>query len=812
MDGDGPPRTWRAKVRVSRRVTWVTPAVLAAVVTGYLAWGAWVSAADPRWLQAGATWWREALEPGALRVPLLFAALWLLALLSYWWPRRLQPQVVGITTVVTMVVIGGVLCTASLFPCRTGQTPGVVAGWVLDLYVGNPPSFPIGACHPPLSLAYQLGGPVCLGATLVGALTAATVLWRQPLDRLRARMVRDATIVTGLDTMTIPLLRRLAQTSRAASIVVIEPDASHPLLDEARATGAQVIVGLPTSPRVLLPVIAGSRGCALRRLYALGSDVAENEAVLTAAKMILRRYRPDADRQPHLVARIDDPRHADHWRGWHIGRSSQWFEDALSAHESTASALLGHVFRGAPRQQLVLCGDSTLALAILRELARQAWEREQLAEAAEGGAAGPDPGLPSEEDQQLLAALPLQHVLLLDRRATDLRREFIATTPPPMVRALCDVSAQPTPWRDSVLALLDAMPPEAATDTTVVVADEPGDRGMHETGRVARLHPDVPVVVVTSEREGTSGAIFDRLRPIQRALLVDGEVPEDTWTRVARHWHECYRLSHPPVPGNPRTLTGRPWAGLDEFIRQDNILQLRSIMTAVVACGRRWVPARAVAPGSFIELNDHDLEEIARAEHTRWYRRRLAAGWSAAAARTGSTARASLVNSRVVPWADLPAAERTGMTGYLRSQLAQLEDVGFMPIVPPGGPPGAAEFRRIGTVRAKRLSTRRPWTRRSGEELHGNPGDWRVVDDGGDERTVRDPEFRDSHAPLGGERWQRTGAYRAWQVSEALVLRTMEGRAVAQPGDWVVEGSRGERWPVSDSQFRRTYTPASPAP
>ena len=637
MDGDGPPRTWRAKVRVSRRVTWVTPAVLAAVVTGYLAWGAWVSAADPRWLQAGATWWREALEPGALRVPLLFAALWLLALLSYWWPRRLQPQVVGITTVVTMVVIGGVLCTASLFPCRTGQTPGVVAGWVLDLYVGNPPSFPIGACHPPLSLAYQLGGPVCLGATLVGALTAATVLWRQPLDRLRARMVRDATIVTGLDTMTIPLLRRLAQTSRAASIVVIEPDASHPLLDEARATGAQVIVGLPTSPRVLLPVIAGSRGCALRRLYALGSDVAENEAVLTAAKMILRRYRPDADRQPHLVARIDDPRHADHWRGWHIGRSSQWFEDALSAHESTASALLGHVFRGAPRQQLVLCGDSTLALAILRELARQAWEREQLAEAAEGGAAGPDPGLPSEEDQQLLAALPLQHVLLLDRRATDLRREFIATTPPPMVRALCDVSAQPTPWRDSVLALLDAMPPEAATDTTVVVADEPGDRGMHETGRVARLHPDVPVVVVTSEREGTSGAIFDRLRPIQRALLVDGEVPEDTWTRVARHWHECYRLSHPPVPGNPRTLTGRPWAGLDEFIRQDNILQLRSIMTAVVACGRRWVPARAVAPGSFIELNDHDLEEIARAEHTRWYRRRLAAGWSAAAARTGSS-------------------------------------------------------------------------------------------------------------------------------------------------------------------------------
>ncbi len=155
---------------------------------------------------------------------------------------------VGITTVVTMVLIGGVLTTASLFPCRGGQTPGAVAGWVLDLYVGNPPSFPVGACHPPPALAYQLGGPVCLGATLVGALTAAAVVWRQPVDRMRARLVRDATIFTGLDTMTMPLLQRLAQTFRPASIVVIEPDASHPLLDQARATGAHVMIGQPVIP------------------------------------------------------------------------------------------------------------------------------------------------------------------------------------------------------------------------------------------------------------------------------------------------------------------------------------------------------------------------------------------------------------------------------------------------------------------------------------------------------------------------------------------------------------------------------------
>ena len=203
------------RIGAGRRIAWLAPAAAGAAVTVYLAWGAWVSATDPGWLRASAAWWRTALQPGALRVPLVFVALWLLALVSYWWPRRLQPQLVGITTVVTMVVIGGVLTGAALMPCRAGQTPSAAVGDVLDLYVGNPPSFPMGVCRPPLPLAYQLGGPVCLGATLTGALTVATVLWRQPVDRLRARLVRDATIVTGLDSMTIPLLRRLAQTVAA---------------------------------------------------------------------------------------------------------------------------------------------------------------------------------------------------------------------------------------------------------------------------------------------------------------------------------------------------------------------------------------------------------------------------------------------------------------------------------------------------------------------------------------------------------------------------------------------------------------------
>ena len=62
--------------------------------------------------------------------------------------------------------------------------------------------------------------------------------------------------------------------------------------------------------------------------------------MIDEAARILSRYQPDPDRQPHLVALIDDPRHADHWRGIRSGRSGVWFEDALSSAESTARGLV----------------------------------------------------------------------------------------------------------------------------------------------------------------------------------------------------------------------------------------------------------------------------------------------------------------------------------------------------------------------------------------------------------------------------------------------------------------------------------------
>ena len=769
---------------------WVPPAALAALATGYLAWGAWVSARRPSWLYAGSTWWREWLRPGHDGLLLAVTAGWLLSALLFWWPRRRKSRDTGLIIVVAMVVIGAVLGTASLAPCRGGQSRTAVTAWVLGLYVGNlEPRYGPGTTCPgqQLPLALQLARTVCLAATLAGALAATAVLWRQPVGRLRARLVRDATIITGLDRMTIPLLRCLTSSGPASHVVVIEPDHNHPLLDEVRETGAQVVVADPASPHVLGPLIRGLRGPQLRYLFALLPEAADNESVLRAARQVLSGSRTDPDRPPHLIARIDDPRHADAWRGERIGGSPLWFEDALSPQESTACALVSHLL-GRQARRVVLCGDGALALAVLLELARRTWERGELT----GGIA--DDGRPGG-------------VAVLDRRARDLVREYLATSPPAIARALPGVTAVPGDWPGELLPYLDELTSAEAAETVVLITDTPSEASLHEAGRVARLHPATPVFVLTSDGAGVTGAIFDELRPFQRTLLVDGQVPEDSWTRIARHWHEIYRLAHPAAPDGVKKLTRMPWDELGAFFREDNILQLRSVMAAVVRQGRQWVPARSVVPGSFVELTGRQVEEVAREEHSRWYARRRQAGWRPPAAREADDDDAR-VNSNVRPWEDLPDQAREMNCRNVRSELTRLEAVGFVPVLPDTGAPGAAGFRRIGEIRAEQLAGRKTWRHRTGDKLSASPGDWQVVDDAGHERTIRDAEFRASHMRLNGNRWRRVGVVRAWRVSDPTVLRTIEGAVTAEPGDWIVQGTLGERWPVTDEQFRRGYQPA----
>lgn len=696
-----------------RGYIWVLPAALTAAAISLLCWGAVIYSHDPKWPADTRAWWRPALETNQNWTLVVTMGLLLLSLSLYWWPRRQDRVPIGLVTVVVLVLVAAALGTASYVPCRSNMSTTGVTFWILQLYVGQPPSMiystlstQAAACQGTPPLALQLGQIDGLGATAIGALGAASVLWRKQIDRLQSRFAYDVTIFTGLNALTISLLRRLAKDAHSPrSIIVIEPDEKNPLLEEARLTGARVVIGPPDSRHILRPIISALRGCALTHLYALADRVADNEAVLREAARILSRYPADPDRQPHLVALIDDPRHADHWRGARSSNWDVWFEDALSSAETTARGLVAQVLARHPRHLLV-CGDSALTVPVLVELARRAWEQAELVKALGAGlAAEPDlvpPDVPSP--------LPVEDVTLINSRARDIKREYRKSAPGAVLSSLPDVDTVPVQWREDLQERLDALDPAQARETAVIIAESPPGSGVHEAGRVARLRPETPVFVLAASGDANGGAIFDLLYPFEPGLLVNGEVPEDTWTRVARHWHECYRLSHPLPPGHEKAAARLPWPQLDPFLRQDNILALRSILTAVAKRGRQWTPVHLVAEGSVIELSERELTEIAADEHERWVSRRLAAGQS---------------GGNIVPWEQLSPQLQSEETRYLHSQLAQLEAVGFVPVIPAGGPGTAAGFERAGLVRASRLTEPLTWTNYTGEgRFTGLRGGW----------------------------------------------------------------------------------------
>ncbi len=48
----------------------------------------------------------------------------------------------------------------------------------------------------------------------------------------------------------------------------------------------------------------------------------------------------------------------------------------------------------------------------------------------------------------------------------------------------------------------------------------------------------------------------------------------------------------------------------------------------------------------------------------------------------------------------------------------------------------------------------------------------------------------------------------AYQTDVAVDIATMEGTMTASPGDWIITGIKGERYPCKPDIFEATYEPA----
>jgi len=45
----------------------------------------------------------------------------------------------------------------------------------------------------------------------------------------------------------------------------------------------------------------------------------------------------------------------------------------------------------------------------------------------------------------------------------------------------------------------------------------------------------------------------------------------------------------------------------------------------------------------------------------------------------------------------------------------------------------------------------------------------------------------------------------AIQLTQEIIIRTLEGDMIGHPGDWLITGVNGEQYPCKDDIFQKTY-------
>lgn len=47
----------------------------------------------------------------------------------------------------------------------------------------------------------------------------------------------------------------------------------------------------------------------------------------------------------------------------------------------------------------------------------------------------------------------------------------------------------------------------------------------------------------------------------------------------------------------------------------------------------------------------------------------------------------------------------------------------------------------------------------------------------------------------------------AYQTDKEVIIQTLEGQLRAAPGDWIITGLQGEKYPCKPDIFKKTYEP-----
>jgi hypothetical protein len=505
---------------------------------------------------------------------------------------------------------------------------------------------------------------------------------------------------------------------------------------------------------------------ALRRLAVLAADSTESQRLMTVVQTAVEGRRSTGGDEPvRALLRMDEAWQAEDWRRRYLSRIPEWIVDTISENEVTARLLVDHmVERGV--DQVLLAGQSDLTFAVVAELAQRGREGD-LDTDSEG------PSVPGVTIVGPTADHVLEEHVLSQRRFGNSR--------------LDRVRAETGLGLDEVVA--------AAVEEHVAPAVVfSGDVDVTDQRLASRLGATYAGLLVYSRHTEVAGLgaepLLAQVRAFGSTLDAGRGRPVDSWERIARLVHEDYVRAYP----DPDDPARRPWSELAPFYRESNVRQVLTVLGSAVAVGRSWGASAETASPPSVE----QLDEMARREHESWMEHLQRHGWSWGPTRD----RAAKKHPDLQPWDQLSDRGARARQLIVES-LALLETLGYRSFDDPYAT--WVQFRRRGEVNAVRRNAPWSWKTSDGTVMRGRAGDWEVTDDNGVSRSVAASIFEQTHEPIDGDRWRRTGEVRGRQARPGEVVHSLEGDQTARPGQWVLSGVAGEEWLVSTEHLDSTY-------
>jgi voltage-gated potassium channel Kch len=245
--------------------------------------------------------------------------------------------------------------------------------------------------------------------------------------------------------------------------------------------------------------------------------------------------------------------------------------------------------------------------------------------------------------------------------ATQLRRRWTHLGGPENGLTVIVLDREPT---DADLAR-----PEPPVSAAYVCLDDEAAALAAAVGILRRL-PGTPLLV-RLEKATALAAVLRRDAPtlhcmsLDQAVLTPEVLLDSTVERIARALHDAYRRT--ATEGDPAAVS---WDQLPEQLRSSNRAQAADVAEKIRLTGCTLVPDDGEPPAAF---RVDEVEILGRAEHERWMRERLAAGWS-----LGPRNTASRVSPYLVPWETLDEDVREVDRRFVRALPDLLGDAGLL--------------------------------------------------------------------------------------------------------------------------------------